>query len=345
MLVLCDEPAHGAEPGQDQRVHAGLGATGEHRIGVAAAYELGRLADRVGAGRARRDDGVVRPPDAERDRKLAARRVDEHVRQEVRRHPFRPALSQHLALLHDPDEAADRRAEDDAHARGIEAVQPGIGDGLLRRRERKQDVAIELAHLLRRGGAARVEVLHLGGDPHGKAAWVERADEVDPALAGERRAPRRARVVPDRRDGAEARDDDASHGAGVRKCRAAGTMIVGCRGLVIAPLGALEGGPSWARSLRSKPRLSSNRASSSSTRPSRATAAASRASWRRSSSAGGTTARSSSTAWRGRNGRTSWSGSRSTRCRRSWWSRADTYAHDSRDREGAATSRRSSRPG
>src|SRR5207244_260999 len=103
-----------------------------------------------------------------------------------------------------------------------------------------------------RRDAARVEVLHLGRDPHGKAACVERADEVDATLAGEGSAPRRGRVVADRRDGAEAGDDHASHGAGVRKCRATGTMIVGYRGLVLAPFGALEGGPSWARALRSR---------------------------------------------------------------------------------------------
>ena len=211
VLVLGDEPAHGAEPGQDQRVHAGLGAAGEHGVGVAAAHELGRLADRVGAGRARRDDGVVRPADAERDGELAARRVDEHVRQEVRRHALGAALPQDLALLHDPDEPADRGAEDDPDPRRVEAVQARVLDRLLGCPEREQDVAVELAHLLRRGDAARVEVLHLGRDPHGEAARVERADEDDPALARERGAPTRRRVEAERRDGSDPGDGDAAH--------------------------------------------------------------------------------------------------------------------------------------
>ena len=90
MLLLRGEPAHRAEAREDQRMDARLGAAGEHRVGVAALDQLRRLTDRVRAGRARGDDGVVRPADPELDRDLAARRVDEDVRQEVRRDPVRP---------------------------------------------------------------------------------------------------------------------------------------------------------------------------------------------------------------------------------------------------------------
>ena len=84
MLVLRGEPAHRREAGEDQRDDAGLRATGEHRVGCAALDHLGRLADRVRAGCARRDDRVVRAGDAERDRKLARDGVDEHIREEIR---------------------------------------------------------------------------------------------------------------------------------------------------------------------------------------------------------------------------------------------------------------------
>ena len=60
VLVLGDEAAHGAEAGEDQRVHARLGAAREHGVRVAALDDLGRLADGVRAGRARRDGRVVR---------------------------------------------------------------------------------------------------------------------------------------------------------------------------------------------------------------------------------------------------------------------------------------------
>ena len=60
----------------------------------------------------------------------------------------------------------------------------------------------------------RIEALDLAGDPHGKLARVERLDESDPAPAGESGLPGGGRIEPDRRDGSEAGDDDASHEAG-----------------------------------------------------------------------------------------------------------------------------------
>ena len=67
----------------------------------------------------------------------------------------------------------------------------------------------------------RIEVLDLGRDPDREAARVERLDEVDPALAGDRGAPGRRRVVAERRDCAETRDGDSPHAASlVLACRA-----------------------------------------------------------------------------------------------------------------------------
>ena len=131
-------------------MHARLGTTCEHRVGVAAADELRRLADRVRAGRARRDRGVVGAAIAERDRELAARGVDEHARDEGRRDAVVAAATEHLGLLHDPDQASDCGAEEDADAPGlVGAVEARVTDRLPRRTEREQDVALELAHLLR----------------------------------------------------------------------------------------------------------------------------------------------------------------------------------------------------
>src|SRR5919198_307769 len=62
--------------------------------------------------------------------------------------PAGTALPQPLALLHNPDEAADRRAEHNPDPRRIEAVEARVLHRLLRRREREQDVAVELPHLL-----------------------------------------------------------------------------------------------------------------------------------------------------------------------------------------------------
>jgi hypothetical protein len=65
VLLLGGETAHGAEAGQDQRVHAGLGAAGEDDVGIAAADDLRALPDRVRSGRAGGDGRVVRAAHAE----------------------------------------------------------------------------------------------------------------------------------------------------------------------------------------------------------------------------------------------------------------------------------------
>ena len=110
------------------------------------------------------------------------------------------------------DDAADGGAEQDADAgRVVRPVEACVGDRLARGAEREQDVALELAHLLRRRDRRRVEILHLGRDSYREAARVERADEVDAALARDGRAPHRARVVADRRDRPEAGDHNSAH--------------------------------------------------------------------------------------------------------------------------------------
>ena len=192
-------------------MHARLGAAGEDHVGVAALDQLGALPDCVRARRTCGDDRVVGAADPERDRHLSARRIDEDVRQEERRDAVGAALAHHVRLLDDPHHAADRRAEHDPDARGIEAVERCVGDSLARRGDRKQHVALEPPRLFRRYHARAVEVLDLRGDAHGKVGRVERPDPVDPAPPRQRRVPRRARVVAERRHRAETRDDDPAH--------------------------------------------------------------------------------------------------------------------------------------
>src|SRR5919198_784018 len=179
---------------------------------VSAIDQLRPLTDRVRPRRARRDDGVVRTLQTERDRQLPAGRVDEDVREEVRRHAVSAATAPYLLLLEDPVDAADRRAEDDADAHRVEPVESRIGHRLTRGAEGEEDVPLELAHLLRRGDLRRVEVLHLGRHPDGELARVEGADPVDSALPGDGSLPGRLGVVAERRHGTEAGNGDSSHG-------------------------------------------------------------------------------------------------------------------------------------
>ena len=62
VLVLCHEPAHRAEPREDERVDAGLGAPASTASAAPRRKDqLGSLPDRVRPGRARRHGRVVRP--------------------------------------------------------------------------------------------------------------------------------------------------------------------------------------------------------------------------------------------------------------------------------------------
>ena len=129
---------------------AALGPAGEDDVGVAVSDELGALADRVRAGGAGGDDGVVGPPHPQLDRDLPARGVDEDVGEERRRDPVRPSLAQDVVLAHQLVETADAVPHDHADALGVEAVEVGVLGRLLRGREGEEDVAVELAQLLGR---------------------------------------------------------------------------------------------------------------------------------------------------------------------------------------------------
>ncbi len=190
---------------------ARLGAAGDDRVGVAAADDLGALADRVRAGRAGGHGRVVRPAHAERDRELPRRGVHEHVREEVRRDTVVAALGEDRVLLDDPDDAADRGAEHDPDARRIGHLEARVGHRLLRRAERDQHVSLEPTRVLRPGDRRRVEALDLGRDPHREPRRVEGLDEVDPAPARDRRVPGGGRVEAERGDRAETGDCDSSH--------------------------------------------------------------------------------------------------------------------------------------
>ena len=350
VVVLDREAAHGGEAREDQRVHARLAPAGQHGVGISPLDQLGRLSDCVRPGCAGGDHRVVRPLDPQRDRQLTARRIDEDIRQEVRRDPVRTAAEADLLLLENPVHTADRRAEDDADPRRVEAVQTGVVQCLACRAEGEQHVPLELSHLFRRGDLARIEVLDLGRDAYRGITRVEGADPVDAALPCGRRAPRGRHVVSERCDRAETCDGDPPHRVSLdsrSRCEVTNPQVRGRNRLVPSQ------GPSPRPSEPSggatcqwpKPPWPSYPGSSSSTRRCRATAGGSRASSRRCSSGDATTGRST---WCGsprRSARICSSASESRPCRRSSsWSTKPSRA-GSNDLAAAGRSRASSLPG
>ena len=121
------------------------------------------------------------------------------------------SLHERPLLVDDRRDAADRRADEDAHARRVELLDARVVPRLLGGRDGEQDVAVHPPRLLRRHERRGVESAHLGRDPHRVAARVEGLDEADAAPARDRGLPARRSVEPDRRHGPEARDGNAAH--------------------------------------------------------------------------------------------------------------------------------------
>ena len=96
--------------------------------------------------------------------------------------------------------------------RRIDSLDAGVRPRLARRGDSEHDVALEPARVLRPDDRLRLEALDLRGDAHREVARVERADPVDAATPGHRRVPGGLRVEPERGDGSETGDDDATHG-------------------------------------------------------------------------------------------------------------------------------------
>ena len=96
---------------------------------------------------------------------------------------------------------------------GSNPFSPASASASLPAASAEEHVALEPARLLRRDDVRHLEVLDLRRDAHGEPGGVERADEVDAALARNGGAPRGRRVVAERRDGSEPGDGDAAHRA------------------------------------------------------------------------------------------------------------------------------------
>ena len=191
----------------------GLGAAREDDVRLPAADRGGGLADRRRPRRAGRHGREVLAVDPELDRDLAARRVDEHGRNEERGDAVEAALGERLLLLGNRRDAADRRPDENPDARRVDAFDPGVVPRLLRSGHGEEHVPIHAAGLFRRDEIADVEAPHLGRDANRVLGRVERLDPPHPAPAGYRGVPRRRRVEPDWRDGPEAGDRDPPHGA------------------------------------------------------------------------------------------------------------------------------------
>ena len=142
-----------AKPATPEPADRGLGAAGDHHVGIAERDQPAGVADRMRAGRAGGHDRMVRALEAEPDRDLAAHQVDQAGRDEERADPPRTALLELDRGVRDRAEAADAGADQHpgALARGLVLGLPaGVAHRLDRGRDAVDDEQIVLARVLGR---------------------------------------------------------------------------------------------------------------------------------------------------------------------------------------------------
>ena len=163
---------------------------------------------------------MIGPLEAVGDRHLAAGEIDQPAGDEERRNAPRPLLVQRHRRLVDAAETADAGA--DQHA-GVDLILVGLGrpvgvpERLAGGGERKDDEVVDLALLLRLHPLVGIERVgrgaarHLRGDLAGDVGNVEALDPRRAGFARQQPAPGGLNPGGQRRDHAEARDDDSIH--------------------------------------------------------------------------------------------------------------------------------------
>ncbi|MCU1249468.1 MAG: uncharacterized protein JWQ49_2497 [Edaphobacter sp.] len=132
VVVARGEGAHGGEACYSERSDGGLGATGDHGVGVAALDEAEGVSDGVGGGGAGGCGGLVGAARAVFDGDVAGGEVDDGTGDEEGRDLAGAAVEQIDVLAFDDVEAADAGADVDADAIAIFVgdLEAGVCHGL-----------------------------------------------------------------------------------------------------------------------------------------------------------------------------------------------------------------------
>ncbi len=212
VVVASGESSHGGESGDAEGSDGGLGAAGDHGVGVAALDEAEGVADGVGAGGAGGGGGLVGAARAVLDGDVAGGEVDDGAGDEERRDLARAAVEQVDVFAFDDVEAADAGADVDAEAVAIFVgdLEAGVGHGLGGGGEGEVDEAAHLAGFFFVHEEERVEVLDLGGEADGVASEIEGLDLGHTALAGQQALPDLRGGFADPAEKPEAGYDDAT---------------------------------------------------------------------------------------------------------------------------------------
>ena len=218
LVVAGRQGLHRGEATDGPLVDAGLDATRDHPVRVAAADRLPRFAQGVAAGRARGHDGEVGPDGPGGDGDLPRADVRDPHRDEERRDPVRAPLPHQQDVVEQRVDAAQTGPDDHAGPLGEVVVEPAGQPGLVERlagaHERELDVPVRPADVLAVEDRRRVEVLDLAGDLRRHARRIELRDRRDPRAARDHPLPGGGDVVAQGVDRAHAGDHDAARSLG-----------------------------------------------------------------------------------------------------------------------------------
>ena len=211
-VVAPAHRVHRCERADRQREHRRLRAADHHDIGLAALYQLGALAERVRARRARRHVRQAGPAQVELHRDLRGAGVGHQHRDEKRRKARGSALLHQQDLVDERFDPAD--AGRDRHADAVTiftaALQARVVQCLSGRADRVLGEAIGAADLLAVHPLRRVETLDLARDLGLVGGGVEARDACDPASPMHERLPCGRHIEAEWRHRPEAGDHDAA---------------------------------------------------------------------------------------------------------------------------------------
>ena len=203
---------HVGEAGSGQRIHRGLGAAGDHGVGVAVADETHGLANGVTAGGAGRDHGQGRALAAIAHGDHAGGHVGDHAGDKVGGHAAGALFQQLLMLRHEGGDAADAGADVDAealavHGAGDAAVLHGLHSG----GHGKLGVDIAVHHVQLFHVVLGLKVPDLSGHLDLVVGGIELGDGADAALAGDEGIPESLDIIAHGADNAQTGHCDPFH--------------------------------------------------------------------------------------------------------------------------------------
>ena len=200
--------------------HALLRAAGQGRVDVAVPDVAHGRADGVSAGGTGGDHVEALAAQPVADGQVAGGDVADHRGDEQRAHALRPLLGQREEAALQLVDAADARAEHACDARGVLGlkIEPRLRDGLVGRHDGVLHETFEATGLLFRDPVlSRIEVAHLGRDPHVVVGRVEARHRADAALLAHDGAPQRICAHAGGRHRAHAGDDHAMRAVGATR--------------------------------------------------------------------------------------------------------------------------------